>query len=181
MPQLFNFWKFRLKAGDRFVRFFQQLSHERITLGLRRIASLFRFRQTMLQGVDEKQPAPAIVEKVVLQIGIALDGPDVPQHLVEHAGGAAGAALASQFAEDAPGVFAQQAAYDFLVGKGGVVVGNFTDALQSGCRLRFLAFHGGPFFSGKVFGELYRQPPRRQLEAFLIRRRNPFSIGRSTR
>ena len=97
-------------------------------LVFRRLAALFDLGQTMAQRVDQRRAPLAIVEQVVFQIGVALDDPDVAQHLVEHARRAAGDALGAQFVEDRPVVVAEQADDDLAVGKRGVVVGDFAQA-----------------------------------------------------
>ena len=47
--------------------------------------------------------ALGIVDQVVLQEWIAVDDPDVAEHLVQHAGRAAGAPFAAQLIEQLPG------------------------------------------------------------------------------
>ena len=49
----------------------------------------------MVQGIDQRITAIAIVEQVIFEIRIALHDPDVAQNLVEHASGTAGDALGS--------------------------------------------------------------------------------------
>ena len=61
----------------------------------------------MVQRLDQLGAPARVVEQVVLQVGIALDDPDVAEHLVQHARRAAGAALAAQQAEHLPGARAR--------------------------------------------------------------------------
>ena len=99
--------------------------------------------QPMVQGLDQ-QPTPLrVVDQVILEVGIAPHHPDVAQHLEEHARRAAGAALATQLAQQPPGVLAQQARDDLAVAERGVVVRNFAQAgrtlgigMQGGQRQR---------------------------------------------
>ena len=69
----------------------------------------------MVQGIDQLAAALGVVQQVVLQIGIALDDPDVSQHFVEHAGRAAGLALGAKQAQHFPGALAQQTLDDLAV------------------------------------------------------------------
>jgi hypothetical protein len=57
----------------------------------------------VVQRVDQHLPALGVLQQVVFQVGVALHHPDVAQHLVQHAGGAAGAAFLPQLVEDGPG------------------------------------------------------------------------------
>src|SRR5256885_4141921 len=72
-------------------------------------------------------PYTTLFRSVVLQVGIALNDPDVPQHLVEHAGGAARAPLLAQLVEHIPHGRAQQADHDRSE--------EHTSELQSPCNL----------------------------------------------
>ena len=96
----------------------------------------------MLQGLDQQPPALGVVQQVVLQIGIALHHPDIAEYLVQHAGGAARAALVAQLVEKLPGARAEQADDDLAVRKRGVVVRNFANAgvacLVAGHGLKFV-------------------------------------------
>jgi predicted TIM-barrel fold metal-dependent hydrolase len=83
----------------------------------------------MVKRIHQQAAAFRVVQQIVLQVGVALHHPDVAQHLVQHAGRAAGAALVAQLVQRIPGPGAQQADDDFAVGQRGVVVGNFPDAL----------------------------------------------------
>ena len=106
-----------------------QLTHQRITLNIQlRGASLLDFPQPVVERIHQQAPSLGVVQHVVLQIGVALDDPDVAQHLVQHPSRAPGAALLAQPVQQLPGALAQQPDHDFPVGKRGVVVGNFADA-----------------------------------------------------
>ena len=56
--------------------------------------------QPVVHGVDQGPLAPGVVQQVILQVRIAVDDPDVAQHLEQHARGAAGAPLAAQRLEE---------------------------------------------------------------------------------
>ena len=101
--------------------------------GVRRLPHL---GQAVVQGFHQQAAALGVVQQVVLQVGIALHHPDVAQHLVEHAGRAAGAALLAQPVQHLPGTRAQQPDHDFAVGERGVVVGDLAQA-------RRIAIDGG--------------------------------------
>jgi len=103
----------------------QQLSDLGVARFIGRIAAFLQFPQAMMQRLDQLPEALRIVEQIVVQVGIAIDDPDVAEHLVQHARRTAGPALGAQFVEDRPGVLAQQADDDFTVGQRGVVVRNF--------------------------------------------------------
>ena len=83
-----------------------------------------------MQGLHQKPASPGVVEQVVLQVGVALDHPDVAQHLVEHARRSAGTALGAQGLKQVPAAFAQQANHDFSVGEAGVVVGDLAQSYR---------------------------------------------------
>ena len=100
----------------------------------RRRAALLDLAETVVQRLDQLGAPARVVEQVVLQVGVALDDPDVAEHLVQHARRAAGAALAAQEAEHLPGARAEQADDDLAVGERGVVVGNLAQARRrAGC------------------------------------------------
>ena len=99
-------------------------------------AALAHLGQAVVQGIDQQAAALGVVQQVVLQVGIALHHPDVAQHLVQHAGRAAGAALLAQPVQHLPGARAQQPDHDLAVGERGVVVGNLAQA-------RRIAIDGG--------------------------------------
>jgi hypothetical protein len=99
-----------------------------------RRAALVDLAQAVLQRLDEQAPTARVLEQVVLEVGVALHGPDVAEHLVEHARGAAGAALAAQFVEQRPRIGAEQPDDDLAVGVRGVVVGDLADARRGALR-----------------------------------------------
>ena len=101
----------------------EQAADRAIALGVGvRRAPLLDLVEAMVQRVDQL-PAPArVVEQVVLQIGIALDDPDVAEHLVEHARRAPGLALVAQPVQGVPGRRAEQPDHDLAIGERGVVV-----------------------------------------------------------
>jgi hypothetical protein len=70
----------------------------RIVRGITRAPLIDRVEPVM-QRVDEQLAPPGVVQQIVLQIGIALDDPDVAQHLEQHSRRAAGAALAAKILE----------------------------------------------------------------------------------
>ena len=73
--------------------------------------------------------------QVVLQIGIALDDPDVAQDFEEHPRGAPRAPLAAQFAQHVPQRRSEQADDDLPVGERRVVVGNLPQPRCGGGRI----------------------------------------------
>ena len=93
-------------------------------------ATLFYFMEAVAHRLHQLRPAGRIVKQVILQVGIAVDDPDVAQHLVEHARRAAGAALFAQVEQGQPGLLAQQADDDLPVRQGGVVIGNLAKAYR---------------------------------------------------
>ena len=72
------------------------------------------------------------VEELVLEVRIALDRPDLAEHLVEHARGAPGATLFPQLRHQLPAFGAQQPDRDLPVGERGVVVGNLAHPAHVG-------------------------------------------------
>jgi hypothetical protein len=131
--------KVLLETGHRRACRSQQLPHLGVTRCVRGFAPFLDLAQPVMQGVDELAAPFRIVDQVVLQERIALDHPDVAQHLIEHAGRTPGAALAAQFIEQPPGRPAQQANDDFPVREGGVVIG---DLAQPRVRARFRGMDG---------------------------------------
>ncbi len=84
------------KALDGRARGCQQLAHQRVALARRR-RGVRRFSTSPSRWCRASTSSARrlrVVQQVVLQVGIALHDPDVAQHLVQHAGRAAGAALA---------------------------------------------------------------------------------------
>ena len=80
-------------------------------------ATLIHLREPVVEGPDELAATFGILEKIVLQVGIALDHPDVTNHLVEHLGRTTGAPLLPQLRNKIPALLSQDPAHDFLVGK----------------------------------------------------------------
>jgi len=72
------------------------------------------------------------VDQLVLEIRVALDRPDFAQDFVQHARGAAGAALVPQLRHQLPALGPEQAQRDLPVGKGRVVVGDFPNPAHAG-------------------------------------------------
>jgi hypothetical protein len=101
-----------------------------LRVGVRR-AALLHLGQAVVQRVDQQLAPLGVVQQVVLQVGIALHDPDVAQHLVQHARGAAGAALVAQAVQQVPGARAEQADDDLAVGERGVVVGDLAQARRA--------------------------------------------------
>ncbi len=89
--------------------------------GVKRTA-LLDFAEAMAQRIDEELLPRRVVEQVVLQIGIALDDPDVAQHLEQHPRRAARAPLAAQLLQQRPHGRAEQPDHDLAIGERRVVV-----------------------------------------------------------
>ena len=81
--------------------------------------------QPVSQRLDQRQAALAVGQQVILEIRVAADHPDIAEHFVEHARGAAGASLAAQLVEQLPAVRAEQPDHDLAIGERGVVVWDF--------------------------------------------------------
>ncbi len=84
--------------------------------------------QPMMQRLDQRGATTRILEQVVLQVRIALDDPDVAEHLVQHPRRAPGAPLAAQLLEIAPRRRAEQPHHDLAVRERRVVVRDLADA-----------------------------------------------------
>jgi hypothetical protein len=113
-----------------------QLADRDVALGVAgRRAALLHLAQAVVERLDQLAAPARVVQQVVDQVGIALDHPDVAQHLVEHAGRAAGAALGAQALQQLPAALAQQANDDLAIGEAGVVVGDLTQS-RGLCGLR---------------------------------------------
>ncbi len=132
-------FEFRLEGIHRLAGGGEQPGHLFVAL-----AALLDFVQAMAQRADEGGPAPVIAQQVVLQIGIAGDHPEIPQHLEQHACGAARAALAAQRFEHLPHLLPEETDDDFPVGKGRVVVGDFPQAGGHGVWSGKTAFYHLP-------------------------------------
>ena len=130
-PQVEGFAEAGFEAADCRVRRLHQapdLGRALRVLPLAFGPTLFDIGQAMAQRIDQGIAAIAIVEQVILKVGIALHDPDVAQHFVEHACRPAGDAFIAQFVEDRPVFGAEQADYDLAIGKRRVVVGDFAQA-----------------------------------------------------
>jgi len=107
----------RRRRGD------DQLLHAFIAL-----ATLLDLAQTMAKRSDERHSPLATGEQIVLQVGIALHHPDIPEHLIEHPRRATGDAFGAQLVEQGPLFRAEQTNDNLAVGKRGVVVGDLAQA-----------------------------------------------------
>ncbi len=126
-----------LEATDRSIGGIEQTRDlvvaRRIVVGVKQTPPI-DFGKTVPQGFDEKPLSFRIFQKIVLQVRIAHDDPDIAQHLEEHPRGAAGAALAPKVLEQRPDVRAQQANDDLAIGKRRVVVRDFAQPWCIGVR-----------------------------------------------
>ena len=96
---------------------------------------LLDLAQPMAHRVDQQLPALRVVEQVVLQVRIALDDPDVAQHLEQHPRRATGAPLAAQLVQQRPTASApEQADDDLAVGERRVVVRDLAQPRRVGRR-----------------------------------------------
>ena len=93
-----------------------------------RHAALVDLAQPVAQRLHELRLAPRIVEQVVLQVGIALDHPDVAQHFEQHARRASRAAFAAQLVQQPPHRRAEQPDHDLAIGVRRVVVRDLAQA-----------------------------------------------------
>ena len=101
-----------------------------------RHAPLLDLVQPVMHRLDEQPPTRRVVEQIVLQVRVALDHPDVAEHLEQHPGGTAGAPLATQLLEHPPHVDAEQPDDDLAVRERRVVVRNLANARRlAGQRL----------------------------------------------
>ncbi len=126
-PQLRGFLEIALEFVHRFVRRGEQLRDFAGHVGglFAFAAAQFDLVQAVAQRLDQSIAAPWIVQHVVLQVGIAVDDPDVAEHFIEHACRTSGATLAAQFVQHLPHRGAEQSNHDLAIGKRGVVVGDF--------------------------------------------------------
>src|SRR5690606_21622778 len=95
--------------------------------------------QPMTQRLDQHAPALRVIDQIVLQVGVALYDPDVPEDLIEHAGGAARSPFAAKLVENLPDSLAEQPHDDLAIRERSVVVRNFTQArgcFRNECTLR---------------------------------------------
>ena len=115
-----------IKQFDRMARQHQQLTHQTVSQSICfGCASFLNFTQAVLQSLYQLLSAAWVVQQVVLQIGIALNHPNITQNLVKHASRPACAALVSKLIEEVPGTISQQTNHNFSIGETCVVVGNF--------------------------------------------------------
>ena len=99
-------------------------------------AALFDLSQPMTHRADQKVAALRVVEQIVLQVRVALDNPDVAQHLEEHPRRASGATLAAKLVEDPPHRRTEQPDHDLAIGERGVVVRNLAQPRRRGVGFR---------------------------------------------
>ncbi len=71
----------------------------------------------VVHRVDQRPEAVAVSQQVFLQVGIAVDYPDITQHFEQHACGDAGITLMAQFVEQVPAGFAKITYHDLTVGE----------------------------------------------------------------
>jgi hypothetical protein len=81
-------------------------------------------REAVVQRFDERRAAAAVLEEVVLKVGVACHHPHVAERFVEHARRTPGATLRAQAKQRLPGLFAEQADHHLAVGERRVVVGD---------------------------------------------------------
>ena len=107
----------------------QQFAHQAVSQSICfRRAAFLNFAQAVLQSFHQQLSTAWVVEQVVLQIRIALNHPNIAQHLIKHASRPARAAFVSQLIEQVPGTDTQQTNHNFSIGEACVVVGNFAQA-----------------------------------------------------
>ena len=104
----------------------QQLADLAVAIGIGCVATTLHFVQAVHQPFDQHAATLRVVDEVVLKVGVASYDPDVAEHFVEHACGAAGAALAAQLVENPPDRLAEQTYDDLAIRERRVVVRNFT-------------------------------------------------------
>ena len=108
----------RFEAVDGSARRRDELRDPRIEQGVGvGLPPLVDLREPVPHRLDEEAAAFRIVDEVVLQIRIAVDDPDVTQHLEQHPRRAPGPPLAAQPFEDRPHVRAEQPDHDLAIGE----------------------------------------------------------------
>ena len=112
----------------------KKFCHLGIALRHSRIPAFFHLIETVFHGVDQEHTAASVFKQIILQVGIAVDNPNVAQNLIEHSGRPAGSAEVSEFGQNFPGFLSEQPDDDFSVGKRCVVVRNFANAFIGGSR-----------------------------------------------
>ena len=80
-------------------------------------ASTVDVLKSVMQGLDQRLPAFGVREQIILQVRVALHGPDVSEDLVEHLGRTACLSLPSELIDQDPALLAQEATDDLLVGE----------------------------------------------------------------
>ena len=143
--QLSRFLELAFEGLDGVIALFQQQGHLEVARGVLRnqfrghrffgevmTAPFFDFGETVAHRLYQLGAPFRIVEQVVLQIGVAVDHPDIAQHLVEHARRTAGAPFLAQVEQRLPRRIAKQADHHLTVGKGRVVVGDFAKTCGHG-------------------------------------------------
>ena len=122
------------------MRGIHQLAHQLIAARIFvRLTALVDFREAVFQCLNQRLATIWVVNQVVLQIGVALHNPDIPQHFVEHAGRSTSATLLAQLIEHIPHGCAQQTDHDLTVRERGVVIRNLTQS----CGFGSLSLQGG--------------------------------------
>ncbi len=124
----------------------EQPTDLRIALAVGGVTPAVDLAEPVVQGLDEQRASPRVVEQVLLEVRVAPHHPDVAEHLVEHAGRAAGAPLRAQFVEQLPAARAKQPDDDLAVGERGVVV---RDLAQPGGRVERVTGLGRDGASGR--------------------------------
>ncbi len=125
------------EALDRFARGLRAAARPSVAIGVRAggdrlLPPLLDLREPMAHRVDEQRLPLRIVEQVILQVGIALDDPDVAEHLEQHARRAARASLPAEFVEQLPHRRAEQPDDDLAIRERRVVVRDLAQARR--CR-----------------------------------------------
>jgi len=93
-----------------------------------RNAARFDFVKPVTKCFDKQTAAIRIGNQVILQIGITIDHPDVPEYFVEHTRGAAGDAPGTQFVQQVPRRLPKQANDDLTIGKRRAVIRDLAQA-----------------------------------------------------
>ena len=73
--------------------------------------------EPMMKRILEQLEAPRVVEELICEVWVALDDPDIPQHLIQHARGAPGSPLRPQLLDEQPRGGTEQPGDDFAVGE----------------------------------------------------------------
>jgi hypothetical protein len=89
----------------------------------------------MLHGRYQLAAALGIIEQIILQVGVAVDHPNVAQYLVQHSRRTARSPLTAQLIQNGPSGLPEQSNDDFPIGQRCVVVRDFS---QPRFRLFFI-------------------------------------------